>query len=140
MIAASTDHLHLAPRAQRLLVAPADTSSAGPMVEGLLHSGHQIIGTASTAEEALRMTRAVHPELLLLDEALADASGYEACRRLRSELAGMPIILLIARDSAADRTRGAPHGRRRLPQPDRGSGGAGTPGFGRAAPQCNPAT
>jgi two-component system OmpR family response regulator len=100
-----------APRAQRLLVAladasVADTSFAGAMVEGLRRSGHEIVGTASTAQDTLRMTRAVHPDLLLLDEALEEGGGFEVCRQLRSELARTPIILLTAHNRAEDRIRG----------------------------------
>jgi two-component system, OmpR family, response regulator len=110
-----------APRAQRLLLALADTSSpgesfagtsfagtsfAGTMVAGLRRAGHEIVWTASTAQESLRMARAVHPELLLLDEALGDGGGFEVCRQLRSELARTPVILLTAHNNAENRIRG----------------------------------
>jgi two-component system, OmpR family, response regulator len=114
-----------APRAQRLLVALADTSvgasdtgasfagatiAGAPfpdaMVEGLRHAGHEIVWTASTAQEALRMTRAVHPELLVLDQALEDGGGFEVCRQLRSELTRTPVILLTVGNGAEDRILG----------------------------------
>jgi DNA-binding response OmpR family regulator len=83
-----------------------DTSFVGMMAEGLRRVGHEIVWTASTAPDTLRTTRAVHPDLLLLDEALENGGGFEVCRQLRSELARTPIILLTAHNRAEDRIRG----------------------------------
>ena len=59
-------------------------------------AGLTVVGEAESGEEAVRMARALHPDILLLDVAMPGLSGMEAL----SELAAAPIpvrtILLTA--------------------------------------------
>ncbi|HTR76017.1 MAG TPA: response regulator transcription factor [Solirubrobacterales bacterium] len=68
---------------------------------------------APSAADALRLCRYNHPDLLLLDLALPDASGLDVLREIR-ESEGidarydprLPIIVLTGRGGATDRVRG----------------------------------
>jgi DNA-binding response OmpR family regulator len=68
---------------------------------------------APSAADALRLCRYNHPDLLLLDLALPDASGLDVLRTIR-EADGvdsrfdprLPIIVLTGRGGATDRVRG----------------------------------
>jgi response regulator of citrate/malate metabolism len=71
--------------------------------------GFQVVGTASTGEEALREIGRVRPDLVLLDVYLPDMTGLEVLRRLRAT--GSPadvIVISAARD--VDSIRSALHG------------------------------
>src|SRR6202000_2773674 len=67
---------------------------------------------APSAADALRLCRHNHPDLLLLDLALPDASGLDALREIR-EADGfesrfdpnLPVIVLTGRSGATDRIR-----------------------------------
>ena len=68
---------------------------------------------APSAADALRLCRYNHPDLLLLDLALPDASGLDVLRTIR-EADGvdsrfdprLPVIVLTGRGGATDRVRG----------------------------------
>ncbi len=61
--------------------------------------------SATTGEEAMERANEVHPDLVLLDIALPDVSGYEVLARLR-EHASIPTIMLTARTRDSDKVRG----------------------------------
>lgn len=61
--------------------------------------------TAGNGEEALRIIRQVHPEIMVLDLMMPVMDGFEVCRRVRKDNA-MPIIFLSARDTETDRLVG----------------------------------
>jgi DNA-binding NarL/FixJ family response regulator len=55
-------------------------------VRDLLEAGGdiEVVGEASTADEALRRVPAVRPEVAVLDVRLPDGNGIEVCRELRT--------------------------------------------------------
>jgi CheY-like chemotaxis protein len=68
---------------------------------------------APSAADALRLCRYNHPDLLLLDLALPDASGLEVLREIREADGAdsrfnpqLPIIVLTGRGGTTDRVRG----------------------------------
>ncbi len=61
--------------------------------------------TAENAEEGLRLAQQERPDIALLDIVMPEVSGLELMRRLR-ELMSLPVILLTARGSDADKVRG----------------------------------
>ena len=63
---------------------------------------------AATAEAGLAAAREGRPDLILLDVDLPDESGFDLCRRLKTEqnLVAVPIVLLTGATTAAERIRG----------------------------------
>jgi two-component system alkaline phosphatase synthesis response regulator PhoP/two-component system response regulator ResD len=70
----------------------------------LSRSGFQV-ETAANGEEALRKTRSLRPDLIVLDLKLPDIDGLEVCRRVRAE-SDIPLIMLTARDEDIDKIVG----------------------------------
>ena len=73
--------------------------------DNLEYEGFEVL-SATTGEEGLQLAMAKQPDLILLDLLLPRMSGYEVCRRLRSEQFTMPIIMLTARNAELDRVAG----------------------------------
>ncbi len=60
---------------------------------------------ANNGPEGLRVAYREHPDLVVLDVMMPVMDGWEVCARLR-ELSDVPIILLTAKSSEADKLRG----------------------------------
>ena len=73
--------------------------------DNLEYEGFEVL-SAATGEEGLQLAMAKQPDLILLDLLLPRMSGYEVCRRLRTERFTMPIIMLTARNAELDRVAG----------------------------------
>jgi two-component system response regulator RegX3 len=61
--------------------------------------------TAMTGREAVETARSTSPSLVLLDVMLPESSGLDVCRQIRMT-SDVPIIMLTARDSEADKVAG----------------------------------
>jgi two-component system KDP operon response regulator KdpE len=70
----------------------------------LSEEGFRVI-TAGSGEEALARAEEVRPDIVLLDIVMPDLDGIEVMRQLR-ERRPVPVILLTARGSTADKTKG----------------------------------
>jgi DNA-binding response OmpR family regulator len=70
--------------------------------------GYEVVGTPH-AREGLRLARERQPAVILIDLMLPDVNGFEACRQLRADAqtAHVPLVVLSARNSTADRTEAA---------------------------------
>jgi diguanylate cyclase (GGDEF)-like protein len=79
----------------KILVADSDPELLCAIEAALRAEGHEVV-TATTGWEALRVARDQLPWLLILDATMPDVSGYEICRRLRSDwrFADRGIMLL----------------------------------------------
>jgi DNA-binding response OmpR family regulator len=73
----------------------------------LQRDGYRVL-RADNGRAALDLARADAPDLIILDLMLPEISGWDVCRSLRRDpkLAGVPIIMLTARDEVADRIVG----------------------------------
>ncbi len=73
----------------------------------LRQAGFEVAQAASGAE-ALARARTAHPKLIVLDLNLPDVSGTDVCRLLKSDpqTRRIPILMLTARGSEADRIHG----------------------------------
>ena len=60
---------------------------------------------AKDGEEALEMTSAKQPDLVILDVAMPRLDGFTTCERIR-QFSEVPIIMLTARGEEQDRVRG----------------------------------
>ncbi|MET1036445.1 MAG: response regulator [Arthrobacter sp.] len=79
----------------RTLIIDDDPAVAG-LHEGFLmaHGGFEVVGTAHTGEDGLRLLRGLAPDLVLLDIHLPGISGLEVLRRLRGD--DVPAIDVFA--------------------------------------------
>ena len=70
----------------------------------LSEEGFRVV-TASGGEEALAKAEEVRPDIVLLDIVMPDLDGIEVMRQLR-ERRPVPVILLTAKGSTADKAKG----------------------------------
>lgn len=56
----------------------------------------EVVGEASTAEEALRRIPAVSPQVAVLDVRLPDGNGVEVCREIRSRRPDVQCLMLTS--------------------------------------------
>lgn len=61
---------------------------------------------ALNGAEALRLTRKVRPDLILLDVMLPEESGIRVCERIREEDRDVVIIMITAKDAEEDKVKG----------------------------------
>jgi DNA-binding NarL/FixJ family response regulator len=57
--------------------------------------GFEVVGEAENGVAALRVAKAVHPDVVLLDIQLPDFDGFEVADRLR-ELKPAPVVILTS--------------------------------------------
>ena len=64
----------------------------------LRFAGHEVI-TGNNGEEGYLLAKREHPDLVMLDVRMPKLTGYEACRRIKSdpELASIPVLFLSAK-------------------------------------------
>jgi two-component system response regulator DevR len=62
----------------------------------------EVVAEAGTCAEAISQARRFVPDLVLMDVRLPDASGIEACRRVRDEFPTMPVVFLTSSPDEAD--------------------------------------
>ena len=74
-------------------------------VRAELESAGFAVMTAADGETALEMVESDRPDLVVLDVIMPGLNGFEVLRRLR-EVSSVPVILLTARGSDADKVRG----------------------------------
>lgn len=87
-----------------ILLIEDETAITEPLAEALEREGFTA-RVAGTAADGLRMASEATPDLVLLDIGLPDGSGLDVCRELRRE-GELPVIMLTARGSEADRVAG----------------------------------
>ncbi len=91
------------PRA-RVLVVDDDPKTVSMVRLYLEHDGHEVV-VAYNGRQALEEAEAQLPDLVVLDLMLPQVDGLEVCRRLR-ERSAIPILMLTARTTEEDTTRG----------------------------------
>jgi DNA-binding response OmpR family regulator len=89
---------------ERILVVEDTEAILDAVTDALAAEGFEVQG-ASDGLAALELAQAEPFDLVILDLMLPGLSGTEVCRRLRTE-SPVPIIMLTARDSEADRVLG----------------------------------
>jgi len=93
----------------RVLIVEDELRMAGLIRRGLTKEG-LAADVAGTGEDALWMTEAHEYDAIVLDVMLPGLSGFETCRRLRSNGVWAPVLMLTARDSVEDRVAGLDSG------------------------------
>ena len=87
-----------------------DDDSLIDALEYSLQKNDFTLDTARTVAEALAMARENPYDLLLLDVALPDGTGFEVCSHMRNEGNQVPIIFLTAADEEVNVIRGLDSG------------------------------
>ena len=81
-----------------LLVDDHDLIRGGLRAAFERDGGFHVAGDAATLEGGLRLTRALSPDVVVLDVNLPDGSGLEGVRRLRSAYPHLGIVVLTMYD------------------------------------------
>jgi len=89
---------------KKVLVVDDDAKTVELVKLYLNRDGYRVV-TAYDGNEALRMARENHPDLIVLDLMLPGIDGLEICRILRNE-SDVPIIMLTALTTDDDRLTG----------------------------------
>ncbi len=72
-------------------------------LQNLLHAGgYEVIGCASNGLEALRLTRELQPDMILMDVRMPVCDGLEATRLIKAEFPTIQIVMLTASAEHAD--------------------------------------
>jgi two-component system, NarL family, nitrate/nitrite response regulator NarL len=62
----------------------------------------EVVGDAENGLEAIRLTRELSPDLVLMDVHMPDGDGIEAVRAIKQEMPGVKIVMLSAFDDDDD--------------------------------------
>jgi two-component system response regulator VicR len=92
------------PTAPKILLVEDEAALAESVSYNLLREGYAVI-TAVDGERALDRFRADRPSIVVLDLMLPKLSGLDVCRAIRRE-SDVPILILTAKDSEADKVAG----------------------------------
>ena len=96
-------------RAVRVLVAEDDNALRSVLERGLREHGW-VVDAVADGEQALGYLRTYEYEAAIVDWRMPKMSGIEVVRSLRARRAGVPVLMLTARDTAADRITGLDEG------------------------------
>ncbi|MGK2928851.1 MAG: response regulator transcription factor [Acidimicrobiales bacterium] len=88
-----------------VLVVEDELKMAGLLRRGLEHEGYAV-DVVSTGDDALWAAQELAVDAIVLDAMIPAPDGFEVCRRLRRAGEWMPVLILTARDSVADRVAG----------------------------------
>jgi two-component system response regulator MtrA len=105
---AASSALRASADAPRILVVDDDHRTAMLVRAYLVRTGCEV-RTAHSGREALEAVERERPDLVVLDLMLPEVDGLEVTRRLRAT-SDVPILMLTARSSVADRVRGLSEG------------------------------
>lgn len=95
---------------KRILIVEDEPAISGFVRRGLIFEGYDVT-VVTDGREALEAIRDAPPDLLILDLMLPNIDGIDIARRIRAAENGdgdgpLPILMLTARDSVADRVAG----------------------------------
>ena len=90
--------------ADKILIVEDELALQETLAYNLKRQGYEV-NTAGDGNEALKLAREQHPDLILLDVMLPGIDGFEICRILRQEM-NTPVLMLTARDDEIDRVVG----------------------------------
>ncbi len=92
---------------RRILVAD-DDDGLRRLIWTTLGTEHFELLQAVDGEDALKIAREQHPELVLLDVNMPKLDGFEVCRQLKTEpdTSSIKVVILSARGADTDRARG----------------------------------
>jgi class 3 adenylate cyclase len=85
-----------------------DTPNNVKLLADLLGAKGYDVVTAASGAQALELVKSAQPDLVLCDVVMPAMSGYEVCRRIRSDAATelLPVVMVTALDPAEERIKG----------------------------------
>jgi DNA-binding response OmpR family regulator len=89
----------------RILVVEDDVQIADLLAEALTNRQYKV-DVAQDGEEAWSWVEALEYDLILLDITLPKMNGIRFCQRLRERHSAVPVLILTARDTIADKIVG----------------------------------
>lgn len=97
--------------AQHSVLLVEDHRDIAEMVGEYLESKAYVIDYAADGISGLRLGTCNNYDAIVLDVMLPGADGLDVCRRLRTEsMSNVPVLMLTARDTLADKLAGFDHG------------------------------
>lgn len=93
------------PAGPRVLVVD-DDAAVNAVVRRALERDGYAVSTATSAEEALALLADVRPAALVLDILMPGMDGLTLCRRVRADMPDAGILMVTAKDAAADQVIG----------------------------------
>ena len=92
---------------KRILAVDDDTTALNALRQILSTKGYEVV-TATDAEEGMDLLGTEEFDLAILDVGLPGISGFEMCRRIRSEprTQDLPVIFLTAKGLLMDMAEG----------------------------------
>ena len=96
---------------KRVLIVEDEESIVASLEFLMRKCGYEVL-VARDGNAAIGALEPFHPDLVLLDIMLPGRSGYDVCRAIRANkrLAATRVLMLTARSSAGDMTRGLAEG------------------------------
>ena len=91
--------------AVRILVVDDDAGVRQAVGRALTFEGYDVV-QAGDGAEALRLVAADRPDAIVLDVVMPRVGGLDVCRELRATGDDLPILVLTARHTVADRVEG----------------------------------
>jgi len=90
---------------QKRVLVVDDDADIRLLAETLLTNAGYVADSVGDGRAALRAFHSSRPDLVVLDISMPELDGFETLERLR-DLSDVPVILLTARSSEADKVRG----------------------------------
>src|ERR687896_1728086 len=88
-----------------ILIVEDDASILNALAYNLSRQGF-VVHRASDGAQALKLTRQLRPDLILLDLMLPGEDGIRICEKIRRDDPNSVIIMVTAKDSERDKVRG----------------------------------
>ena len=80
--------------AKKILIVEDDLLLSAVKQRFVQNLGHQAVGTARTAEEAIEKTQSLQPDLIIMDiKLIGEMDGIQAMKKIR-EISDVPVIYL----------------------------------------------
>ena len=90
---------------QRRILVVEDEESLAESIRYTLEQEGFTVTVAVDGRKAIERFRSDHPDLVILDLMLPELSGLDVCRLIRQE-SNVPIVMVTAKDSEADKVAG----------------------------------
>jgi two-component system, OmpR family, alkaline phosphatase synthesis response regulator PhoP len=99
------------PKPPRILIADDNPQGVELLEAYLADTGYEL-ATAADGDETLRKVRDLEPDLVLLDVMMPKVSGFEVCKRLKSDPStrNVAVLMVTALDQPSDIERGVDAG------------------------------